>query len=1578
MLNFGPEALETDMAPGYDGPPNKDELRFGLSRTRQNETIRPDISAPEKISPVIKELETLQNIKFLLEIKTDNVKNSSELAKTVKALTKELMSGRKLETITADIQKILKEIPADSSFHKAFLALGNINATPSSKLIAMAKVEDKGITDVAKTITGSESMASNVRIKAVLGIFQEYMGKADFEKVCTHINSTNKAEIRSSPSAMAIINSVVENHIRSAVMGIDDRESALSKAAEIIQRSIANFGMSTESGEQYLVNHFDLTPEKAKEKIEAKTTKNVIKVKAVGMTSPKELIKGPNLAEKLKTKSLQENVKEEMKIVLETVKRIENTPTKMRRRAFEKAFQELLVLGKFDEAEIKKTLDKYDQVIGKDPESAENAAFFGAFKKAIEHKKHEIAYVRGLKDKAQEEYKQIPGPKNNEAETIFVENRIKETLIGRLLGKRKPEFSEAQIKEIAGRTHLYTPAIEMLSAEGKNLSPLLPVLVASDIDMATLTGAESPAKAPRGEFYRTKDRVNGSIDVLLMQYVTQKENPDIAMHEGSFRHEMYHWILTASRDNLRGYYIELIKTNTFNSILKKFDSDLAKDTSEGVKEIRAGLGEMFMTLIESPEKSDFSDLPNVNAATREKFLEFLLKGGGKKMLEGSRFAIQKDRYENSSTMEELVTHGADMQVEMGLNVLGIKPEEYKANDSRTISTLGVMRVYNSMFSGSPEGYDFYKRNEEYFTNKLLTQLDGGSRSWIDPKEVSAMVRRIWEEALETTPEAVNAGAIIDLLKLNFEDIQKDLALNGKDVIADALTPFIGMDINSITADIDPGNLDTLLEAINSSDLEQLVKNDLVSLVKQNQWKDVLAYFRLNALTATQGELKGYGEYGVNTEDPALIEKKTGFSSQARKFYDFNPKFGQFGLPNFKYSDFEAKVPIIGPLFQNIADSLNITGRNYIHVKDAGPFHEIPFLNYKYLRDGLGWFLGDEKHRLDGSDPMEGISAMFGINLFRNKAFNKERADSFKEREAKGLPPRWYDIKLPYRPEAVVQPGAMGTYELVITILMTAMKNAGLGQGDQQTILSVIGGLSPTRGIEIKVADFREVDEYRASKAFVEFLPQIAKRFNKEAEWKEPNKPGWTERWTKYMEEDAFDYYETGSKGAKLSEEKIDISGNKNLGRVRKGTMTRNLLDDITKAIYCDELKGGKGERKDAFNKKDKFLEVGRAMMSADIWKASKSDPETPVNQRGRYTIEDLIQELVYVDNDPRMFVNRDDPANKALHIQEFLDKPTINIKYGDGEEDFVTIETKDAKEFIAYYYLARMRSITDLGVWGMSRKEKTLMRTAQGGVEEVEENVSCVSDPSDPSRHYDMNLRRRFSNREDTKNVMMMSQDLVDPLHPMTRDMWEMFNGKHKEKEFEGKKAEFVEWKVENMTHDVVTGALDGAEWGRKLAFDFTTKIRQTEYFRDMSKAKKDLWEGTNNIDDSLRIIALLYSIATVLFAPLLFSPGLLVGLIAWSMTVSPFINRSMEGWKQRDISSNEILATMRDQYAPMFYSLADESKYHSVNDIRHAFSTYNQVKNTWKRVLVDLSKSGDPNSNVLSRRVNGLLGKIL
>jgi len=1538
------------------------------------------------------------------------------------------------QTLIQGLEKSIRDIGgftrdsdiARGQFNKA---IGSLDKD-TQKMLATLEQGTNSLTsanaDVKKQIrfiTGIplESEAAVNKTAEVLELLKAYVGPDNHKQLRLEITNPNSGN----PAAMAMRDLLVNVAISSEVDFLfETKLKSLSEGAklEYLAQKLASF---VSEGKITEVTAKTIAMRKLPNTDLAEINKSLSKAtgeKRMNLESKGSIQPSPETGTVIKSletikkkKGLEARLAEEVKTIKNAIESSERDPKQQKRKAFDLALRKILIQGEIigvPEESLEKSIVGALEKFGiSEPLSPENKPFYMAVKGAIDQKRGELQYVDQIVSEGRNAYKSKVidsplGPKRSEDD--FVANYVGKHLVRRILGNEADKLSDA---ELEGVTFLY-PSYQKESIDGVTNTPItVPLIVAPPEIMAKLAEVNNPEKAPRGMFVSTKDRLqhnsNGApIERTIDMIVMQGKEDDV--YKNTFSHELVHWLITASRRTFTEQYAADLSRNSFGPLFTKFKGELLEkhpEIAQMSKEEEVKLMDEYRDLLTTSDlPANLDELEKIDikstkyqGTSAQLFAEFLIHGGGKEHLSRNKKALNSF----SSPLEELTTICFDQQNRMGLNELGIDHYDPKIESMR--STLALMRLTNEVFDHRQEKGDspkYHQDDSEYFSMMVLRNIDAIED--LAPSDVMAFlekIRDVSEGHLGSADEskehakAILKSAIPDIKTLSdrFKLVGNESQNQTQLDIANELSKISG---NTFVA----SDFEKIGEIIANSEGKagEVYKKTFDQIYKSGDINKVLMFLNLFILGASSDEQKA-GVYGVIAEKGI---KKSGFNSQARKVFDFDNRFGDWGKQNSRYTNLEG-IPVVGPIAQSVIDSVNPMSRIYMHYKDPGPFREIPFLNFKYLgRDGLGIFTEDPLHRMESTDPAEGFSHLFGISWFRNKRFNDwrdstveryneaQKAENIRAVEENRLPKnkmRFIDRKWLWFPQGVVEPGVGQFYDVTIKMLQFALTNAGVPASEIAMIQSVIGGISAQRGLEYKLSDFSsEVDEYRSNRKFVKFLSDP----NSHAIWRDQlNKSEeWIQNQIDFMQNDSF-YFDGTPQG------RIDINVKENFDRVKKGTMTKNMLDMIVASVDTGNPNKYNNSEinkslSDAEDLQDSFSVIGQAMMKADNYWHSKEN-KTEEDKSG-YTMEDLIQQLIYADNDPRLFEHREYPdpkTGKMVWNQEamkFIMSPQIEVRVGPNENDVVKLTTFEAKKFITYYYLARLRKITELGVWGMTQKVAAVNReTGKVGTEDM----PCAALPEREDREYDFNQRRVLTNTDNPRyGYMFTSNELYDPMRPLTHKVWEMLNGKTASRswKYTGKKKpkgsdqtrEFVDWKVENMAHDAVTGAIDGAVESKKIAYRFMIWLRRTEAYRDMAKSKKDLWEGVNNVDDQARTLALIYTLASLLVFPGLPLPGFVpITLLAWSLLISPMINRYMEGWSQRDFAAVEAGNTLRDQYAPQFYKLADDKEYHPVNEYRHYTSQLEAVKNVYKRVLTDLSKSGTPKSNYIARKAHDLLG---
>jgi hypothetical protein len=178
--------------------------------------------------------------------------------------------------------------------------------------------------------------------------------------------------------------------------------------------------------------------------------------------------------------------------------------------------------------------------------------------------------------------------------------------------------------------------------------------------------------------------------------------------------------------------------------------------------------------------------------------------------------------------------------------------------------------------------------------------------------------------------------------------------------------------------------------------------------------------------------------------------------------------------------------------------------------------------------------------------------------------------------------------------------------------------------------------------------------------------------------------------------------------------------------------------------------------------------------------------------------------------------------------------------------------------------------------------------------------------------------------------------------------------------------------------YDSVFDELDKINQGKRLSFQYSMKLLQTDRYREFSKAQMEFWSGMRNIDSFYRFVIIAASAIGALVPGMAFlaNPGLFVGLIAWSLIASPLIDRQANGWQAKMLASIEAQGDILG-YSDRFYGLANEDHPPSFGDLYLARTQMETVKYKWRTVLVSMSKNAKWDTNIFTNVFSQMWGKV-
>jgi hypothetical protein len=1309
-----------------------------------------------------------------------------------------------------------------------------------------------------------------------------------------------------------------------------------------------------------------------------------IQVEATPKALRIDVLEKPKAEEK---PNLRDSLKQTTGVLLK-----ENQNTKKNLKlGVKKAIEAITIDGITDEKKIMGIFDKY---VG-DSKADKNVMYFReAILRRLKEKRAEKAYFQELKNKANEQYQILDKPTQSAED--YEKKYIAKHLVG-IIVNTNPNYKQGDELKKQQKIQSLEKAIDdgkiTVDYESKNINGIKtndsPVLkIDDDAQMNELTNNVDKNRTVNASMFTVSSEKNNFHVIAL------RKTGDIDTEQ----HEITHLLMTEENNAVRDKFRDQIKVDVSRLFIDKFIGN--KDKTLPVPE---SLQNVFNQLLENPNLTinEIKWLNNANDnAQVAKFIEYCKKDGNHQF-ENIRKVYEKTASNFSSPLEEAVTKFTDMPLlerKLGINDLFKNVEDLNTDKNTKTAAIALMRSMNMIYGDVD--IRFYDEHKKEFLELIETYMQEHTGFTING--FMNMIHKLKDKSegkIEgvSQDKAEKSKDLLTLLTGTEWMINKLQIAEGRNIIKFDDNPAVdqsirGSIINFLTDN--EANKDKLLTILrdknNLKDFDQTVRQKLIIALEKGEYFDAQIYLSY-CLPLTDNEKTG--EYTGNE-----FMKESAMSGEVRTSLSYHPALGGIWGRRPKTDLYKGTlgfldaVPIPGlGLVSEFLDAALPHSPADKHYKDKGPLAEYsPILpNQKLLREfrwGLdkkcdifydkeGHETGREYYRVtDSTDAAAGFLELTGIDWTRSKGGRDFLALFGK------------DIK-EYLPKGLLQPG-LNTYHIAtLTMIGEALKQVGVASRHNTVIYSVIGGLAYSGGkIDVDSDDFDKPDEYRMNKQFADFVQgDLGNHLKKDKTWRDL----WAERFSK----DSLTYnIPGGGKGT------LNLEFKKH--PVMKGTMTTQLMNDICEEIAIGEAQDGIDEFEDmiprAQKRKDAFQKIATAMMTQDYLALSDEKGLTK-----RFTLNDLEQLIVAAAMDPRLKADLYSDNDESKANRAYMRNPTIKI--GDQEVSVI-----DAKEFISHYYLARLRTISSVGVWGMTgskelskfQEEAKLIQESKEFTDQQKEALIqnlqiqaqiqsgvLASIPNEDDRKYTVQGKRKLSDADDQRGVQMTSYDIADAFEALTDEKINLMCGNKSERmEGEDKKGNkgiydlngnfVISANRENSAHDLVTGLLWANQEGKKYAYKFSVKLRQSESFRAMAKIKKDKWEGINNIEDTARIWILGVSLATLLIPTLgaAFSPGLVIGLLGWSLIVSPFINRGFEGWSAREKAAIEATNTLLGQYSEMFYNLGQDTV-HTPNEIKAAMTNFENVKNVYKSVLVNMSKHGNPESNFVAKRANSLIG---
>lgn len=657
-------------------------------------------------------------------------------------------------------------------------------------------------------------------------------------------------------------------------------------------------------------------------------------------------------------------------------------------------------------------------------------------------------------------------------------------------------------------------------------------------------------------------------------------------------------------------------------------------------------------------------------------------------------------------------------------------------------------------------------------------------------------------------------------------------------------------------------------------------------------------------------------------------------------------------------------------------------------------------NSKTFTDGFG-FGSNKTFRLDSIDPLEAIGFATGIPVHR-LPFLENLREKILTKDA-------------YYPETYVSPSPRAYTAGVFKDIYTSIMNYGrLDDMSAITLMTKIGGYnfnlqgSPT----ISLKTWIQEDEYRNNELLANFMRDEVGMGN--------------------LPKDL---------DPRLRRDVIQVAGRGDvgIGKFKVGQMSKGYLDDILGSMIMGEYPKDKplnewGHARMEWDKKRSGIErnqqrrksferIGEIMMAADYEKNVKTvthpDGTTTQEYSGdhSYTLLDLYEAM----NTAQLVLPGDlytegtiDKSMKDIYGNQSF---TININGVNvgaaipGEIDDGKISLKDAKEFLEYAIIARAEKVVSVGVWGkdyevdkdtpkipLPKEDGELVNfltvngfspTGEVGVLRKGGDIYEIEMDQTTKNRTLIRVTEKYSKTAKVKTGQKIyggQQELtMDHIENFTPDQMEFFFGKREKyttKDIDGNIIDIDARKGyklnKGLIYDSVLDSLDKINQGKRLSFQYSMKLLQTDRYREFSKMQMEFWNGMRNIDNFYRFMIVAASAVGAIVPGMAFlaNPSLFVGLMAWSLVASPLINRAANGWSAKMLAAIEAQGDIL-AFSDRFYNLANEDHPPSFGDLDLARTQMETVKYKWRTVLTNMSKNAKWDTNIFTNIFNQLWGKV-
>lgn len=1245
-----------------------------------------------------------------------------------------------------------------------------------------------------------------------------------------------------------------------------------------------------------------------------------------------------------------------------------------------------------DVTETFNRLRNSDQLSDADTEQCEIAE--GTIKRMVNIKAAENQLMLGWINEAQDKVKQISPEGKEEVNGEKVQQIFSQKLIDHIIDYRsqlpigKAGSLNGKPEEIQKLKEIFNKSIEdkkikcIFYQVGQNNIPIL--LIDSEEEQAKLYGSNNPTNKDivspgrfffDGEMTETADgkktpKMLSSISMVTEAY---KENPEILEHE--LFHATNELVQDAQRNSFReNYKKRTANSNLVNESLIRFalstesipPNILPSDSLTLIGQIKEKIENGSITqnevdqfiktgnFLKSEGASEFKEIitkqreiRRISPATQSENSEYLLnfiEKGSSGIKDFDKFIVENNqilkhtesigslynRFYNP--LNEAVTNyiSTDRAIPLG----DLKLSKYDKNNPEFLGGLALVRLLNEHNKSGSELLNKGKMDEFQQEKQLLANYLSSSPLFKNGRVTVGNLMNTLQSGLVNDENPINnlLNVIIPKQESTFDNSYLQKLIEA----IPSLKNYVGFN-------------ETTKEFNLSQEQYRIIK----FLFPDSLSKDI------DNLVLQEGQ--------INQEDEGI-----------GKAINPDPFLRHAATQTYIASEYGDKPPT-NRTGEKYGGKLDLFYRPF-HPKDPGsPLAQFWGWNQKTFTDGFG--IGSSKDfKLDSVDTLEALAFATGISFHRLPGLEGLRAKM--EKSA-------------YTPNTYVAPSPKAYTAGVFKEILESLQGFG-GVEDISliTLMTKIGGYNfnlqgqPT----LSNRSWQQEDEYRNNSALETFLN------------------------------------DNHINNANVGVDKIIVDNfEHDISNFKVGEMSKGYLQDILEIMFIpdkpDDSKRGDnplGGQRMNYNKgvksfekniakRETFKKIANLMMEADLKKRTDSHGEEA------YTLFDLLEACntaqyilpkdLYETVDGKRVIKK--------KMKDVYDDSQVTIRVGGtvigGEEGQVSLQ--DVKEFMQNAIMARAEKVMRVGVWG---KEEVVIENSPrinlppdqagfdnfistNGYKQIEgtkifvhgHDKYILDEDATTGQYFLKKAEEKYTKTAKIKTGARVygNYDLpADPIHNFTKDQMKFFFGEKADYEDvekpDGSTESFSarkEYAINSgLMYDNVIDHLDKISQGKKLSYNFSIKLLQTDRYREFSKSQTEIWQGLRNIDNFYRFVIIAASAVGALVPSMafLFNPSLLVGLMGWSLIGSPLIDRQANAWSGRMLAAIEA-ATDIMSFSRRFWALADENNPPSFGDLDLARSEMETVKYKWRTVLTNMSKNAKWDTNVFTNIFGQLWGKV-